>query len=708
MTEQEYVVGTFYEHFSSYKSKNIALYGLGIHTRMILEALPELSFKALLDGYRSDGEMYGKPIIPMDCLIDWNIDVVIIVARPGSVKIIYKRISEFCIMNGIKVYDMTGNELTREENEEDIINSDFKLCIDDVKQAIREHEIISFDIFNTLLARKTYQSQDVFHLVQKQCAYNKIDFVKERTQAERELTDVNPTLEDIYSRIKSQTGITAAEASSLMQTEKKIEKEILICRESMKELLNYAVSLDKQVYLISDMYLTRSLIQNILTSHGIEGYKDIFVSCEYHTGKRQELYKVFKNQVKGSSYLHLGDDEQVDGTFAKLNGLDYILIDSPSEMISKSSYRTLLKQTDTYENHIQLGLLTSNLFNDPFCLHQSGGRPVIRSAYQLGYIFIAPALSNFVLWLIDHLKRKHYSHILFLARDGYLIKQLYDEAVRIIGYQKELPESVYFLTSRFAAISATATTDEHIEYAAGLSFDGTPEDLLKKRFFLRYGEFEQYDDKKYRTPIEYILNHSDKVKYRADELRGNYQRYIKGLQIKQNEKLAFFDFVSTGTCQMCIEELIGEKMDGYYFIRMSEEYHRKKQLSILSYYDFNTLYNQNSSVADNYFFLESIIKSLEPSISYFDCDGDPVYQQESRTKEQIEFIKEVQNGVNDFLKEYLYMIRGSQIHIDKSYADKTLELMQNKYSFINITDLKHSIIRDEFCNRDIDLGTYIL
>ena len=96
--------------------KKLALYGLGTETeRFILEHGDELDMVCLLDGYRQDGEMYGCPIMPIERAVELGVKSIIVVARPGSCKVIAKRIRGICILNDITLFDVRGKDLLAED-----------------------------------------------------------------------------------------------------------------------------------------------------------------------------------------------------------------------------------------------------------------------------------------------------------------------------------------------------------------------------------------------------------------------------------------------------------------------------------------------------------------------------------------------------------------------------------------------------------------
>ena len=78
-----------------------------------------------------------------------------------------------------------------------------------------------------------------------------------------------------------------------------------------------------------------------------------------------------------------------------------------------------------------------------------------KSFEELGYIFIGPMVFNFFMWLKSELGNT--DKILFNSREGYFFKEIYE----IFKNKYNLPESVYFKTSRkIAAIASFKTKDD--------------------------------------------------------------------------------------------------------------------------------------------------------------------------------------------------------------------------------------------------------
>lgn len=686
-SEKEYVVNLFKNNFSKYRDKKIVLYGTGPNTKNILENVKDFNIVGLMDGYKKDGVMYGMNILDYEDVLKQNIDMIIIIACATNKSIVYNRIEKFCVENNILTLDIYGNDLSKKE--EEIIlegNEYFKKNEEELKELIRKCEAISFDIFDTLIMRKTLFPDDVFDIMSEKLGISEFSEVRKKCATVKE----NYTIQDIYNSYQKITGILDDEKNNLMKLELQIEKDILGTREKMVEIFNYAVSLNKKVYLISDMYLTKEILIEILDKLNIKGYKDIFVSCEYKMLKSQGLYKVYKEYANADSYLHIGDNFEADGIYAKLNGILAYCVKSSYEMLEISLYREILNENYELSDRVMLGMFIERIFNNPFAFYKLNGKVSIETAFDRGYLFMAPFISVFMLWFINNIKANNYTKVILSARDGYLISKLYDVAKS----NMKLPEYVYLLTSRLASVSAALFSDKDIEYIAECDFGGTPEAMLKKRFFLKDIDIEVY--KEGENIKEYILKHSLKITEVSKTLRKNYLEYIKKLDIDKDDKIAFFDFVSSGTCQMCLNKILNVNMDGLYFIRKLSDYDEKQKLNIKALFGSANAYEIKGHIYDNNFFLEYIIASFDPSLSHFDNLGNPIFLEDTRTSEYKKYLANVQDSIINYYSIFIKLVNNVP---NIKLADMLFGFMQNKYTNIEDKMLDTLSLRDEFANR---------
>lgn len=695
MTERDFLAKVFSNAFKNFSDKRIVLYGLSVATKNILELFPQYNFIGLLDGYRNEGEQYGFPVLSLSDVANLKPDCIIIIARTNSRKIIAKRIKSFCFNQQISLYDIHGANLLAEPELIVAGSSHCFISAADIEHEIQRHQVISFDIFDTLLMRKVLLPEDIFILVEKKTGI--VGFKDARIKAERELNKYGaPNIKDIYILLQKSLKLKKSFCEYVMNVEFETELENLIVRERILQLLEYALSIGKKVFLISDMYWSVMQMQAILSSKGISGYQKLFVSSAYQTNKMGNLFDIFKNEIVAETYLHIGDNKEADILSAKFHGIDSIQIYSALDLMEMSAGRTILDHNISFEERTMMGFLIARVLNDPFALHQANGKLNILGGYDLGYCLVAPMLTAFLFWLIQD-KGFVNKQILFGARDGYILEKMYALLKKKFP-GKKWAEHTYFYISRMAAICASLKNKNDILYAAKIGFEGNPEELLQKRFFLK--ETEILLQEKNESTEEYILRHEKIILQRAQALRQCYLKYIKSLNIKQNNEVVFFDFVSSGTCQMCLEELLGKKVNGKYFIHFFEDYVKKQNLEVDAFFEKGFLYNLKSYLSANYLLVESVIVSLEPTLKNFSKDGLPIFLEEKRTEAELTYIKDVQQGILDYFEEYIKIIDFKNIfEIRSLFVDQIYSLVSRQYTNVEKCVLAQEITRDEFCNR---------
>ncbi|PQP84601.1 hypothetical protein C0Q44_08605 [Paenibacillus sp. PCH8] len=706
ISEKDFVVKTFRENFSDFKNRRIVLYGIGFHTQAILSAFPDFNVIGLMDPVRT-GDIYNKKILTFEEASELDVEAIIVIARSKSVKIIFNRISNLYVDSNVILYDVNKNNLFELFDDQRISDENelyFQVNEDSLKEEILKHEAISFDIFDTLMMRKVLYPQDVFDLVEGkalQIGLSVQQFRQKRAESERSLLmRTNPNIYEIYEELQDLTQISSEEKEELLALELATEKEVLIKREKMVELLQYAVAHGKDVYLISDMYLPKTILLRYLSDLGIRGFKDVFVSCEYRTPKCDGLFDIFKDKVKASSYLHIGDNYDADYTFAKLHGLDSFHIKSSLEMLEISSYRSIFKSLTSINDRSLLGLQLSRVFNNPFALYQSDGRPKLISTYDVGYSFVAPIITNFVLWLLKASKEGNYDKILFLARDGYLIQKLYQQATRILNMEI-MPENEYFLTSRMICAGSSIVSREDIIEIAKIPFTDSPEELLKTRFSLENIEILSYNPK--ITVEEYVLMHETTILSRSSVLKENYMKYIRQFNFSKEDKIAVFDFVSTGTCQMYLTDLLPCELTGLYFLNYKINNLKKNQLSIKAFYENDFTYQTQSYIFENYNFMELVVTSFEPSLASFDEDTNPIYRPEKRTEKEMKYLSEMHQAITDFCCDYILNVYQQSAPINNMVSEVMYSFIQGKFTNIENESFYNMVLIDDFGVGEIEV-----
>jgi glycosyltransferase involved in cell wall biosynthesis len=160
----------------------------------------------------------------------------------------------------------------------------------DLLSKIRKYDTVSFDLFDTLLTRPVLRPDDLFYFLDER--YGKIlggSFHDIRCLAERRLrerTKGEVTLDGIYEEIKESLSLDAADVEEIERAEIELEDEYLTVRESVKNLLDFARSLDKEIIITSDFYMGESIISPILKKRGIY-FDKLIISSDFGKTKAE-------------------------------------------------------------------------------------------------------------------------------------------------------------------------------------------------------------------------------------------------------------------------------------------------------------------------------------------------------------------------------------------------------------------------------------
>lgn len=300
-----------------YQKKNIAVYGLGSETERLLDKLgTQYHIAGLLDSFREEGEFYGKPVIALKETVEKEVGLILVAARPGSCKAIARKIEAFCKENRIAVFDIRGNDLYEKKN----VVYDFKNVTGITKaefmRRLENSEVISVDLFDTLIMRRTLFATDVIELTDEKLKEQGIvieKFCDRRLESEKYLSQQTAsTLVKIYEYMLEKYDIQNVTAQQLAELEWKLDYELVVPRREICEAAAQAYEGGKAVYIVSDTYYTKQQLVQLLDKCKITKYTQVLASCEYRTGKTQQLFEVLKKRLDGKSCIHIGDDDIAD------------------------------------------------------------------------------------------------------------------------------------------------------------------------------------------------------------------------------------------------------------------------------------------------------------------------------------------------------------------------------------------------------------
>lgn len=167
--------------------------------------------------------------------------------------------------------------------------------------------INSFDIFDTLIGRICGEPDGVFDAVANKIKYPNFKYIRKLSESKS-----NGLWDNIWEEFKKLSGLFESEIDEIKNIEWNIEQEY-----TFPIKINSSLLTEKDI-LISDMYLTQSMIKELLQKNNISKYDKLYVSPN---GKRSG--KIW-NIVKNDGYdirLHTGDNMDSDILSAKKHNI---------------------------------------------------------------------------------------------------------------------------------------------------------------------------------------------------------------------------------------------------------------------------------------------------------------------------------------------------------------------------------------------------
>ncbi|PBC08105.1 hypothetical protein CK230_23695 [Mesorhizobium sp. WSM3859] len=297
----------------------------------------------------------------------------------------------------------------------------------------------SFDLFDTLVARRCVEPREVFRIVEMRA--KRIGFAEARMRAEAEICGSTYTLQDIYDQLSTSHGVAKDSAELLMNVELAVEEEMLF------PIAETCSSFAQGDVIVSDMYLPEDFLMRIISQQCRLNPSKLFLSSH---GKRSgDIWATINEEVHLAE--HIGDNEVSDVASAQASGIAARLFtgakQTPAESdLSDSGYGWLA-------NLVREARLRS---------WNPDGELRLLQLYQIDLNF--PVILLATLSLLHLSRERGWRRILFSGRDCYLWHQLYQE---LLPELSNPPSSAYFYTSRIARVSPSRSYLKYFREACG-------------------------------------------------------------------------------------------------------------------------------------------------------------------------------------------------------------------------------------------------
>lgn len=714
-----FFLDSFTRNFKTFLTEGtpVALYGVGEKTKLLLENREGINVVGLLDKDAVGRTLYGEPVLSYEEVVK-KTKHIIIVANMSISPLIYQRIEFLRKEHGIDILYINGTRPP--EIEESDRNKHYSKAItDDLRKEIDNSEVVSFDLFDTLIMRKVLAPTDIFDLVERTLRENHhldIEFRNKRIEAEhycyRE-KDRYCTIHDIYDQLTETLHCNAELANTIKEIEFQTELRSCIPRTAMLEYYEYAKKQGKILLITTDTFFTKAFVLLLLDNCGIKGFTKLLISCEEKRLKYLgDMWQHVNTLYEGRRILHIGDNQTTDINTARKHHVNTFKIESAVDILANSRLGRLCKSSRTLDESVLLGHLAARFLNDPFVLFKNGGRLPVNSLFDLGYLSFGPLVLSFLLWLIRKTKECKIDKLLFFARDGYVLHKIYS---RMAGFfRADCAEAIYFLTSRRAASVAAINVDYDIAFIVQNVCK-----INKVRFHqllsTAFGVLPDPGDPMaqkicYETTQEELVEHiigryRDRILRNAESERHHYLNYISTLGLEQSDKIGCVNFVGRGITQRFVSDLMERELLGFYFakeIDMLDIFNDQDQCHAL-YDEYISPHSSRSNLAMKFIFGEVVFSSPDEQLVKFDEHGQPVFEIRDTIRD-FGGICECQTGIENFVED---MMAFDKNLLNRDFPNDTMDLLYGLFSdegCVCSDEIKQSFIFHDYYSPDIEIA----
>lgn len=552
------------------------------------------------------------------------------------------------------------------ESESVLANRDRKSVLETVS-FLMQYDVISFDIFDTLIFRPFSEPTDLFFFLGERTGI--LDFKRLRMQAEaearvqkyKEEKHYEIKLSDIWSRLENEIGVTKEQG---MQMEQALEMEFCYANPFMQQVFTQLREHGKRIVITSDMYLSKAFLSELLQKNGYGGYEELYVSCEYEKSKAEgSLYEVVKGAYPDTdSMIHVGDNPVSDVKNAKKHGFEVFYY--PNVNRNALLYRAY--DMSAVVGGAYRGIVNNKLYN---------GTEQLSMEYEYGYIYGGLFVLGYCNFIHTYARVHGIDKLLFLSRDGDILRQAY-----AVLFPEEKTEYVYW--SRAAATKLMARYNRYDFFRRYLyhKADGTYtlEQILKSmrlEFLL--------DRLLQRLPHEIYLTSGNVSQVKRfleanwQEVTAVYDRESKAAELYYKKVLGdsrnalAVDIGWAGSGAIALDYLVqkvwklpcsitgavaGTNSVHNFEVDASEIFLQNGKLAAYLYaQSFNRdLWKKHDPNTDDNIFFELLLTSPTPQFLGFELDevsGEVLYLF-GKMDANPEGMKEIQSGILDFVRDY--------------------------------------------------------
>ncbi|MFD2419843.1 HAD family hydrolase [Amycolatopsis pigmentata] len=319
--------------------------------------------------------------------------------------------------------------------------------------------VLSLDIFDTVLWRRTPRPADVFAILGERlraagrvpdwlsaAAFREMRIAAERAARERQEENelgTEVSLFDIWGRMVG-SALDRDALAQVVEAEVETERDLTVVDLDVVEIVELARERGLPVVLVSDTYFTEDQLARLLDRPELESLSGarIFRSHQHGVSKADGLWKIVLDQLgrRPEQVLHVGDNEDADfavPTELGIRAVHYARVDSRFEVVLEREHESLEPfgplgaRFDLAEGDFGLTSLRAKTLAaaDPAAPSE------VRAAYRFGAAVLGPVLTGFAEWVAWRARDSGNSTLWCPMREGTLLSKLINRAAAVRGWE---------------------------------------------------------------------------------------------------------------------------------------------------------------------------------------------------------------------------------------------------------------------------------
>ncbi|WP_157733887.1 HAD-IA family hydrolase [Cytobacillus kochii] len=633
----------------------------------------------------------------------------------------------------------------------------------DIKNLIKRYQqvdVISFDIFDTLLCRSLFKPEDLFLLMQKKLE-ERSDFsglplhirktfpqlrvgVERQIRRERDQLIKNGenvieeiSIREVYTLMMERFEGDISYVNKLILLEQDMEHSVLYPRPIGKYLFEEALKLGKTIIIVSDFIHDELFVTEALQNSGYIGYDKLFVSSTVGKKKHSgDLFNYVANElnINLDRVLHIGDNKIGDFQKAIDAGWTAVKISSTREKIIDILRQRKLSPA-IVDNSFFLRT-TFSLFgeeNYPVKVIEdvkklesvSKDRELVESGSEFGYLALGPILYSFAEWIIEKALEEKAESIIFFARDCYLPFEI----VKKILKEKDIQSNFkihYIAASRIGLMGLNIYKPEDFFDVRIDDFarNNTLSSLLERRFGLNIDEIDKSILTKWNientdmnvgkmTPAaiygvvyDYARDDWYNISEKFESKRMLFKKYLEREGVNLDKKTLAVDFGYKGSTHKMLNGLFTKGLTPAFFMTYANEFGQDPINGSNSYFfkNLNPLNKQVSVMLNHNLIMETLIN--EPVGTFIGIEEFnhelTIVREKLGSSTHISKINDIHRGVLKFADNWLRFHKlNNNISLEMNSADYILTEILRKPTLHEASLLEGLLFDNSFGGHDV-------